>query len=555
MAANLQTGNQSWRKQTTVNAADNMETALNELSVPETGEEMKNVFEKNMRVVTDNVVTDAVINEYMPGFKPVEQQGFLNNGNYRKILADDSSWRMGETLDFLIDLGNQEPNKPSRGFNPCLTTLVLKGKFVEPDGVTAIPATVAPCNMWEIRQFEKTDSKNLNGLSYTPAERDLPGQNLKEEAYLIPKNNWDKIPIEFDRDVITIANRPPFGGTVTNTSLNKRVAKNDRWINERYYHIPMRLLDPAFERNCLQFDGTKVKLKRYKDGRKYMETTAAKTAVTDDRTNQVGYFLITEQPFLLLKMQEMQTNPQNIFASSFGSTQSYRYGTTKNFTIQQHQLTPGNTNHTFSFMGQEAQYDFLKLYAIPSEALSHQFAYSSFDVELASTNIKQIELTGLTYSKNQTNTTYNLNDQVEDKIELYRSWVGYIANTPTDAPADQLLGYAPFENFPSMEQYFEQGHPLVIDLRESRGYTGEDEPINRKHSNLSVKITLKAPIAAGQTVELLLVGVDKNDYVREASAQGTMVTLKQRTLINKQIPTSGTGETLESRNQPDPIYG
>ena len=63
-----------------------------------------------------------------------------------------------------------------------------------------------------------------------------------------------------------------------------------------------------------------------------------------------------------------------------------------------------------------------------------------------------------------------------DVDHLYLNLGHFLSRSPSS-----YLGYTPLENVPSIEKYYKEGHQIVIDLRDSKGYTGEGDPVNRNN--------------------------------------------------------------------------
>ena len=527
-------------KQGTISAADDMQIGVDALSVPETGEETKEIYEKNMRAVTKGVIEQSVIDRYFSGFNKLKKQGFISYSDTQKVLADENTWKNGEIFKFKVDPGNNNSSSPTRGWNPYMTLLILTGKFEKSDG-TAIDDTTAPCNLWQIRMFDKVDESNINHLSYSPAETDLPGNEFKEMAYLIPNDNMGKIPLTYHKANVKEAKRSAKEGD-TNPGLNERCGKNAAWIAEKSYAVPLRYLCNSAERNCIDFDASIFTLKRHKDTAKYMESKE-KQAPNDDRSVKVGGFKITQQPYLLVHNYTLTPNAQNLFTNTYAHRGEYRYGSHRNFTMLRQQLSPNVTSHTFQFQNYAAQFDFLRFHLIQTEAYEHNSVYDSYDNEMATEHIKKLSFLGIAYSEfNGASLIYNPGEEFTDQTILHQNFLGYLTDSPSDAPVDSYLPYQPTENLPSQEDYFAGGYPLVVDLRDSRGYTGDDEPINRTHSNMSVTVTLKDPVPNGRTWELICMGINKADYKRQETNQGTTIQRIERTLASLDFPITATKE-------------
>ena len=202
---------------------------------------------------------------------------------------------------------------------------------------------------------------------------------------------------------------------------------------------------------------------------------------------------------------------------------------------------------TISFSGTTKQYDFILVSVKETEGFDHYSVFDSYDCELASTVIKTVSFKRVKYSNEDVNITYDLEDS-QDKATLVDAYYGYMTNSPTDQPIPNYCGYEAASNLPSYEEYFNHGKKLVFDVRDSRGYTGLPEPVNRTHGSVTIDISLKGIVPVNQTYKLVVYGVSESTYTRKMTSKGAVTNYTELTLGNKQSVAREEGPVLSYSN-------
>ena len=88
------------------------------------------------------------------------------------------------------------------------------------------------------------------------------------------------------------------------------------------------------------------------------------------------------------------------------------------------------------------------------------------------------------------------------------------------------------QELPKKNTYFtDLDERVYIDIRRSKGYTGEFERVNRDDSNLSVTVDLKA--AAAKKMRLRITGYFQGEYMYMLSKDGLIMNYKEYG-VNKQ---------------------
>ena len=96
-----------------------------------------------------------------------------------------------------------------------------------------------------------------------------------------------------------------------------------------------------------------------------------------------------------------------------------------------------------------------------------------------------------TYSEFNT-VKFDLEDE-EDRYTLYNAFVGWVTNSSSIVTeSDFIYNEARKELFNRNTYFTDSGKRVYINIRRSKGYTGEFERVNQDDSDLSVAIDLKA---------------------------------------------------------------
>lgn len=527
---------------------DNPTSNVDAMSAPQNADEAKHIYNSNMELITKGIAEKSVVDKYFSGFNRPSYQSFIASSDCVKIGAE-TGWTNGDELRFRIDPGNIL-GTPVSGFNPMLTTLTVKGRFYDEKGGD-LKKTDAPCNGWQLRIFSDVKEETLFGSSITPSEQEPIGSNLKRIFPLIIDKNRAKIEIDYSDAYITEGKRKieKENPAQSNADLDKR-RENSKYAvynAETTYEFPIKFLAQSFQRNCIDVDGVVLTLKRQKDTSKYMESVRK----SETRSVNVGRFEITEKPYLTVNRYTLTANAQSFYQQMFTNTGKYDYGSVPNPTICSMQMTTGKSSETFQLTGCVKQFDFLKFELCNNESVDHYSPFDSYEEEKASMEIRKIELYNVKFTNSNAQTIlYDLTEEV-DKRQLYKTWLGYRINSFSDQNASEYAAFSGAENLPSYAQFYANPHDIIVDLRDSRGYLAEPEPINRTHEGLIAKITLKAAVPKDRTYKLTMTAYNRAHYIRTWDEKSTKITYEELTVNNLMFPPEGSKETI-SYNSDNP---
>ena len=122
----------------------------------------------------------------------------------------------------------------------------------------------------------------------------------------------------------------------------------------------------------------------------------------------------------------------------------------------------------------------------------HKSIHDSYNAEVAATAVSSIRLENAsdTYSEFDT-VKFDLTDE-HDKHIMYSTFITWICNRSSIAPLSDYAHNPIYQEAPRKDKYFTSSDErLYIDLRRSKGHTGEFERVNRNDSDLTIAIKLK----------------------------------------------------------------
>ena len=111
-------------------------------------------------------------------------------------------------------------------------------------------------------------------------------------------------------------------------------------------------------------------------------------------------------------------------------------------------------------------------------------------------------------------------------------FVRWVANSSSIVPKSDFMYKETRQELPNRNTYFTDSDERVyIDIRRSKGYTGEFKRVNRDDSNLSIPINLKA--VAAKKIRLRMTGYFQGEYMYMLGKDGLIMNYKEYGL-NKQ---------------------
>ena len=209
---------------------------------------------------------------------------------------------------------------------------------------------------------------------------------------------------------------------------------------------------------------------------------------------QMQKFCITMHPIFLT------SRSRSIIIFCLISTQTLRSKTalrTGVFNVpynQSFEINVGSQIQKINFYGATAQFDFLEISIVCDKSDQHQTIYDSYDIELVAKAVQSLTIENASNTYSLTG-TFELNiDNEDDKHLLYQMFVAYNCDVCSATPLTQYRNNEVYQELIKERNYFGNGsdEKLYIDMRRSKGYTGELEKLTRNDSDISLTVKLKA---------------------------------------------------------------
>ena len=178
------------------------------------------------------------------------------------------------------------------------------------------------------------------------------------------------------------------------------------------------------------------------------------------------------------------------------------------------------------------KFSFLEISLVFDRSDHHLSIYNSYNAEVAATHIKSIKLQNASNTYSELNTVkFDLEDE-EDWYTLYNAFVAWVTNSSSIVPENNFMYNDARQEVPNRNTYFTDSDECVyIDIKQSKGYTGEFQKVNQDDSNLSVTVDLKA--AAAKKMRLHITGYFQGEYMYMLGKDGLIMNYKEYG-VNKQ---------------------
>ena len=237
-------------------------------------------------------------------------------------------------------------------------------------------------------------------------------------------------------------------------------------------------------------------------------------------------FILKSTPYILYHQFKLDTNFRNYLETASVSESKLRTGIQRTPYQKSYELIAGVQSRTINFNSAYKQFSFLEVSLVYDRSDKHLSIYDSYNTEVASTQIKSIKLQNAsnTYSKFNT-VKFNLEDE-EDRHTLYNAFVAFVTNSSSIVAESDYMHNEVRQQLPNRNTYFTDSDERVyIDIRRSKGFTGELERVNRDDSDLTVTIDLKN--AAVKKMRLRVTGYFQGEYYYLISSSGLIMNYKE----------------------------
>ena len=314
----------------------------------------------------------------------------------------------------------------------------------------------------------------------------------------------------------------------TDENITERIQKFRTQLQTTYfYRIPLKYIcGLGFVNAPIKFN-TKWRLTFESDMQRLFESN---TNLTDDAEypNAVDAKIILDSaPYLLYHQFSLEDTYRSYLEGAMVSNQVLRTGI-KLFPYQKSYeiVVGGAQSKTFMFTNAFKQFEFLEFSLLFDKSDQHLNIYDSYNAEVAATNIKYIKLQNASNTYSEFNTIkFNLEDE-EDRFVLHNSFVAWVTNGSSIVPESDYIYNEIMQELPNRNTYFtDSDEKVYIDIRRSKGFTGEFERVNRDDSDLVVTVDLKN--AATKKMRLYITGYYQAEYLYMLTKNGLVMNHKE----------------------------
>ena len=472
---------------------------------------------------------------YLPGLAKPLYQGQIKGTIEKKAFADDT-YKDLKTAEFNIQLSS---NQYMNFHNVHLVfPLKIKKNTNVANDLTATDITV---NNFFAHWIKEIDIKRLgDDTPILPTTNtveiykysDAILKHIPEKALAVIENDllYSKkivqLPIGDDRRDKHTAD----GGNAadrTDDNLDERITKFQNQLKNTYwYRIPLKYLcDIGYVNTPIKFN-TKWRLTFETNMSRLFESKTNLTAADNYPDSVDAKIIIESAPYLLFYQFSLEDTYRAYFEGAMISNQVLRTGLKYSPYQKSYELVAGSQSKTFTFTNALKQFAFLEFSLVFDKSDQHLNIYDSYNAETAAVSIKYIKLQNASNTYSEFNTIkFNLEDE-EDRFVLYNAFVAWVTKGSSIVPESDYLYNEIRQELPNRNKYFTDSDERVyIDIRRSKGYTGEFERVNRDDSDLVVTVDLKN--AATKKMRLYVTGYYQGEYLYMLTKDGLVMNHKE----------------------------
>ena len=472
---------------------------------------------------------------YLPGLAKPLYQGQIKGTIEKRAYADDT-YKDLKTAEFNIQLSSNQY------MNFHNVHLVFPMKIKKSSNVANnLAATEITVNNFFAHWIKEIDIKRLG--DDTPI---LPTTNTVEiykysDAILkhIPKNAlaviqndllYSKKKVKLPDGEDRRKKHTPQNGDAderTDDNIDDRIQKfRTQLQNNYYYRIPLKYIcDIGYVNTPIKFN-TKWRLTFETNMSRLFESKTNLANDADYPDTADAKIILDSAPYLLFHQFSLEDTYRAYFEGAMISNQILRTGLKFSPYQKSYELVAGAQSKTFTFTNAFKQFAFLEFSLVFDKSDQHLNIYDSYNAETAATSIKYIKLQNASNTYSEFNTIkFNLEDE-EDRFVLYNAFVAWITKGSSIVPESDYLYNEVRQELPNRNTYFtDSDEKVYIDIRRSKGYTGEFERVNRDDSDLVVTIDLKN--AAAKKMRLYVTGYYQGEYMYMLTKDGLVMNHKE----------------------------
>ena len=472
---------------------------------------------------------------YIPGLTKPLFQGQIDGTQEKKAFADDT-YKDLKTAEFTIQLSSNyymnfnnvhivfplKIKKKTNVANDILATEITVNNFFAHwikeidikrlgDDVPVLPAT----NTIEIYKYSDAMLKHVPKKALKVIENDLLYSRKKV-----------KLPAGEERRDEHTANAENANNR-TDDNIDERIQKFQNQLKTDYfYRIPLKYICNLGKVNQPIRFNTKWRITFEQDMQRLFEANTNLGAAAGLPDTVDAKIILKSTPYLLYTQFKLDTNFRNYLETALVSESKLRTGIQKTPYQKSYELIAGAQSRTINFNNALKQFSFLEISLVYDRSDKHLSIYDSYNAEVASTQIKSTKLQNASNTYSEFNTVkFDLEDE-EDRYTLYNAFVAFVTEGSSVVAESEYMNNEVRQELPNRNTYFTDSDERVyIDIRRSKGFTGELERVNRDDCNLTVTVDLKA--AATKKMRLRITGYFQGEYNYMISSNGLIMNYKE----------------------------
>ena len=313
----------------------------------------------------------------------------------------------------------------------------------------------------------------------------------------------------------------------TDDNLDERIKNfNTQLKTTYYYRIPLQYIcDLGYVNTPIKFN-TKWRLTFETNTAKLFESKANLASDATYPTSFDAKIILESTPYLLYHQFELEDTYRAYFEGAMISNQVLRTGLKLSPYQKSYELIAGAQSKTITFTNAFKQFEFLEFSLVYDKSDQHLTTYDSYNSETAAVSINYIRLQNASNTYSEFNSIkFDLNDE-EDRYILYNAFVAWVTKGSSIVPEADYLYNKTKQELPTRNTYFtDSDEKVYIDIRRSKGYTGEFERVNRDDSDLIVTVDLKN--AAAKKMRLYVTGCYQGEYMYMLTKDGLIMSHKE----------------------------
>ena len=322
-------------------------------------------------------------------------------------------------------------------------------------------------------------NNSLDIYQYSNAQlKYLPEKSAKT---LLKTMLYSNKPVYLDKDVDGRPNISDDDNKRTGPNLTYRIAQlKDYLFQKHVYRNPLGLIVDLGLVNFASKTDTKILITLEREMNKLFETNKKLAAIPASPNALINIYDRPYIPYQELKL----TETSDVYLSRIlRSETALRQGILPSPCQQLFEINTGTQSFTCTFKGAQRQFDWLEISIAYDKSYQHTTIYDSYDLELAAKLIQTIKF-------ENTSTTYSITGKLffdlekEDKNILYKMLVAYNCEGCSSTPLTQYKSNEIYQEMTEEDEFTTSSRDdrILIDMRRSKGYTGELEKLNRDDS-------------------------------------------------------------------------